>query len=223
VAGVWLLAVLAIYFAWVYLPDVGLAPVRGRRGRRRIALTFDDGPGEDTARILDLLSAHGARATFFVVGERADARPELVRRMVAEGHSVGNHTLSHRKLPWLSPSEIARQIDEAQRAIVRAGAPAPTLFRAPHGFKSPFLARALGRAKLRLVAWTHGVWDTARPGAREIARRCLRRLDDGVILLLHDGGPPGEDRSQTAEALDEILRGCAARGLSTVTLPELLV
>jgi peptidoglycan/xylan/chitin deacetylase (PgdA/CDA1 family) len=213
---------LGIYCAWLYLPDVSLAPRRGRRGRRRVALTFDDGPnGADTARVLDVLARHGARATFFCVGEAARRHPELVRRMVADGHVVGNHTLEHRKLPWCSPAEVARQIEGAQAAIIDAGAPPPTLFRAPHGFKSPFLGGVLARLSLRLVSWTHGVWDTDRPGAAEIVRRSVRRLDDGVILLLHDG-TLGADRAQTAEALDAILIECARRGLRPVTLPELL-
>jgi peptidoglycan/xylan/chitin deacetylase (PgdA/CDA1 family) len=209
----------ALYLTWLYLPDVGRAPTRGRAGARRVALTFDDGPGPDTERVLDALARHGARATFFCVGEAARRRPELVRRMVAAGHVVGNHTLEHKKLPWLARAELVRQIDAAQAALVAAGAPSPTLFRAPHGFKSPFLARALARRGLRLVAWTRGVWDTERPGADVIARRSLAALEDGAILLLHDGGG---DRAQTAEALDAILEACARRGLRPVTLPEIL-
>ncbi len=214
------LLLIAVYLAWIYLPDVDLpSRRRGIAGRGRVALTFDDGPnGADTARILDVLALHGARATFFCVGRAALAQPELVRRMTDEGHTVGNHTLEHRRLAWLSPSQVVRQIVAAQQAIVSAGAPTPIWFRAPHGFKSPFLSRALRRSGLRLVAWTHGVWDTARPGAAEIARRVIARLDDGDILLLHDGGG---DRSQTADALDAILHACRARSLRPVTLTEL--
>jgi peptidoglycan/xylan/chitin deacetylase (PgdA/CDA1 family) len=214
-----------VYLAWVYLPDVdlpGASPRRGRAGQGRVALTFDDGPnGADTAAILDTLRRHGARATFFCVGEAACAQPDVVQRMVAEGHVVGNHTMNHRKLAWLRPAEVERQIASAQEALIDAGAPPPRLFRAPHGFKSPFLRRALRRAGLRLVAWTHGVWDTDRPGAEVIAARSIKRLRDGVILLLHDGGR-GKDRSQTATALDAILTECARRNLRTVTLPELI-
>jgi peptidoglycan/xylan/chitin deacetylase (PgdA/CDA1 family) len=218
-AGVLIFVAVALYFAWLYLPDVGRAPTRGVRGRGCVALTFDDGPGADTARVLDVLMRHGARATFFCVGEAARARPDLVRRICAEGHVVGNHTLEHRALPWLRRREVVRQIVAAQAALVAAGAPPPTLFRAPHGWKSPLLAGALARSRLQLVAWTRGVWDTARPGAATIARRSLRALDDGAILLLHDGGG---DRAQTAEALDAILAECARRNLRAVTLPEIL-
>jgi peptidoglycan/xylan/chitin deacetylase (PgdA/CDA1 family) len=216
------------YLAWVYLPDVdwpGRSPRRGlasATGRARVALTFDDGPnGADTAAILDVLARHGAKATFFVVGEAARQHPELVRRMVEEGHVVGSHTDSHRKLAWLSPDAIARELDGAADAIVAAGAPRPAWFRAPHGFKSPFLPSALRRRGLRLVAWTHGVWDTDRPGAERIAERAIGCLDDGEILLLHDG-TLGADRSQTATALERIVAVAVERGIALVSVPEIL-
>jgi peptidoglycan-N-acetylglucosamine deacetylase len=216
------------YFAWVYLPDFdlpGRSPRRGRPaadGRTRVALTFDDGPnGVDTAAILDVLRRYGVHATFFVVGQAARRYPELVRRMVDEGHVVGSHTDSHRKLAWLSAEDIARELDGAADAITAAGAPPPAWFRAPHGFKSPFLPAALRRRGLQLVAWTHGVWDTDRPGADAIAERAIGCLDDGEILLLHDG-TMGADRSQTASALERIVAAARQRGVALVSLPEIL-
>jgi peptidoglycan/xylan/chitin deacetylase (PgdA/CDA1 family) len=216
------------YLAWIYLPDVdlpGRSPRRGLPspdGKVRVALTFDDGPnGADTAAILDALRTHGAHATFFVVGEAARRHPELVRRMVAEGHVVGSHTADHRKLAWLSAADVARQLDGATTAIVEAGAPTPRWFRAPHGFKSPFLPSALRQRDLHMVAWSHGVWDTDRPGAEVIAERAIGCLSDGEILLLHDG-TSGADRSQTAAALPSILSAAARRGVTFVTVPEIL-
>ncbi len=215
------------YFAWIFLPDVdlpGRSPRRGppaTNGRPRVAITFDDGPnGEVTIAILDALRRHNARATFFVVGDAVRCHPELVRRMFDDGHVVGSHTDHHTKLPWLSARELARELDGAAEAIVAAGAPAPRWFRAPHGFKSPHLPSALKARQLRMVAWTHGVWDTDRPSADVIAERAIGCLSDGEILLLHDG-TLGADRTQTAAALDRILAAAAARGLDLVTLPEM--
>lgn len=215
------------YLAWVYLPDVdlpGRSPRRGPRsaGRPRVALTFDDGPnGGDTAAILDALREHGARATFFVVGDAVRQHPELVQRMVKEGHVVGSHTDHHRKLAWLGRGEVARELDGVRDAIVEAGAPEPRWFRAPHGFKSPFLPSALRRRQLSLVAWSHGVWDTDRPGADVIAERAIGCLSDGEILLLHDGTLCA-DRSQTADALRRILEAAKQRGFDLVTIPEMM-
>jgi peptidoglycan/xylan/chitin deacetylase (PgdA/CDA1 family) len=214
------------YIAWIYLPDVdlpGRSPSRGKPSSTpRAALTFDDGPnGAATVAILDALRDHGAKATFFVVGDAVRAHPELVRRMADEGHVVGSHTDHHQKLAWLGPAEVARQLDGCRDAIVAAGAPEPRWFRAPHGFKSPFLPSALKRRALSLVAWSHGVWDTDRPGATVIAERAIGCLSDGEILLLHDG-TLGADRLQTADALRQILEAAKHRGIALVTIPEIL-
>jgi peptidoglycan/xylan/chitin deacetylase (PgdA/CDA1 family) len=219
---------IVVYFSWIYLPDVDIPGGTLRRARPHarqrgwVAITFDDGPnGETTGELLDTLARHGARATFFCVGESAQKTPELIRRMVSEGHEVGNHTFSHRPLHWCSRTEIERQIAAAQDAIEQAGAPRPRLFRAPHGFKSPFLKGRLARHALRLVGWNVGVWDTDRPGADVIAGRVARRLRPGTILLLHDG-ERGVDRTQTVAAMEKILTDCRQRGLRPVTLSELL-
>lgn len=220
-----LAAMLGILAAYVHIPGfdlLGRVPWRGPRGRRRVAITFDDGPNEPyTGQILDLLARHGARATFFVLGQAALRHPETVRRIVAEGHALGTHTHDHFKLHLLSPRRIAEQVDRGEAALRAIGVRGHGLFRAPHGLKSPFLPGILRRRGLRLIAWTDGVWDTDRPGAQVIARRALAKLRDGAILLLHDG-KPGLDRAQTVQALEAILIACRERGLSCVTVPELL-
>jgi peptidoglycan/xylan/chitin deacetylase (PgdA/CDA1 family) len=210
-----------IVLAHVYYPTFDLwgacfhrAPV----GHRQIAITFDDGPSEHTEAILDALAAAKARATFFWVGEHVRARPDLVRRALAAGHVIGNHTDTHRKLPLASARELEAQISRAQEALRQAGAGEIALFRAPHGFKSLFLGRVLRRHGLRLVGWTRGIWDTDNPGVDVIAHRGLVDMCDGEVLLLHDGGG---DRSQTTAALPLILNGARGRGLELVTIPEL--
>ncbi len=222
--GIVVLVGLATFLSWIYLPDVdwpGRTLRRLRRGTGRIAITFDDGPnGEHTESVLAVLRKHGARATFFLVGEAARKYPQLVARIAREGHVVGNHTFEHALLPWRSRAEVERQVRLTQDAIEAAGAPRPKLFRAPKGFKSRHLRRVLARESLRLCGWTRGVWDTDRPGVDVIVRRALASLSDGTILLLHDG-LPGRDRSQTAAALDRILAECRRRGLEPVSLPEL--
>lgn len=220
--ALWFLSI-TLYLQWVYLPQLdpsGLSIFRAPSGKGRIALTFDDGPnGKTTTDILDVLARHGARATFFCIGRRAAEQPEVLRRMVQEGHAVGNHSQDHRKLAWLSPDEIAHQIDAAQESIQRSGAPAPVLFRAPHGVKSPHLFRMLRERKLQLCAWSHDIKDFMRPGAEVLVDLARPGLRDGAIVLLHDGGG---DRSQTVVALDGILQECRERGLTPVTVPELL-
>lgn len=188
-----------------------------------IALTFDDGPSPDTTpRILDVLHDAGARATFFVLGKHAVHQPELVERMVREGHEVASHGWSHDILAFARPAKIHREITETARVLARAGAPTPTLLRAPHGFRGPHLNHIAAGLGYHLVGWTKGVFDTARPGADVIAARAASAIRPGAILLLHDADGNGNaDRSQTADALPAILASMQAQGLAAVTVSQL--
>jgi peptidoglycan/xylan/chitin deacetylase (PgdA/CDA1 family)/uncharacterized membrane protein YbhN (UPF0104 family) len=193
---------------------------RGPRRARRVALTFDDGPSDDTPAVLDALDRAGVRATFFVLGEAAAARPDLVREVARRGHEVALHGHTHVKLALAGPGRVAAEIDRGREAIRAAGVEPAPLFRAPHGWKGPFLRSALRTRGLRLVAWTRGAWDTERPGAAAIAERASRRPRAGEIVLLHDGcGTPGIDprRDQTAAALPEIARRWRDAGYELVT------
>jgi peptidoglycan/xylan/chitin deacetylase (PgdA/CDA1 family) len=203
------------------------SPLFGRVQRRLatsepvVAITFDDGPNPDaTPAILDALGAEGVRATFFVLGRHADRWPALVARAASEGHTIANHGYHHRKLTWRTPRYVREDIALGTAAIERTGTTRPALFRAPHGQRNPWvtpIARAQGQ---RTVGWTLGVWDTARPGADVIARRVIRGVDSGAIVLLHDGDgyDPAGDRIQTAHALPSIIRGLRERGFSFATL-----
>jgi peptidoglycan-N-acetylglucosamine deacetylase len=188
-----------------------------------VAITFDDGPNpRATPRILDVLRREQVLATFFVLGRHAERWPELVRRMADEGHQLGNHGYWHRKLHRRGPAYVRGDLSRGTQAIERASGVRPRHFRAPHGFRSPWvtsIARSLGQ---QTVGWSLGVWDSARPGPKEIARRALEGLRAGSILLLHDGdGYDAEgDRMQTAEALPMIIDGLRARGFQFTTLPD---
>jgi peptidoglycan/xylan/chitin deacetylase (PgdA/CDA1 family) len=171
---------------------------------RAVALTFDDGPNPDaTPLILDALKSRGVHATFFVLGRHAERWPELVKRVADEGHAIGNHGYYHRKLHFKSPAYVRDDLTRGTRMIEQAGGGRPTLFRAPHGFRSPWvtsIARSLGQ---RTVGWSLGVWDSARPGAEAIAERTVAGARPGAILLLHDGDgyDAAGDRMQTARAV----------------------
>ena len=196
------------------LPDDGGAPA--------VALTFDDGPNPvATPRILDALGEAGVQATFFVLGRHAERWPELVARAAAEGHQVANHGYFHQKLHRRGPAYVARDLEMGTSAVEAAAGVRPRFFRAPHGFRSPWvypIARALGQ---RVVGWSLGVWDSDRPGADAIARRSIEGVRSRSILLLHDGDgyDPAGDRLQTAAALPAIVAGVRARGLDFALPP----
>lgn len=207
-------------------PALGRAVWRGPADLPRAALTFDDGPGPSTPDVLDALAAEGVRATFFVLGRQVERHPEVVRRMVAEGHQLANHGYDHGILIFRGARHVRDQLVRTQRAVEAAvGADALTrVFRAPHGFRGPATALGSRRAGYRMAAWTTGVFDSAEPGAAAIARRASQALAPGTILLLHDadGWAPGRPRQQTADALPDICRSARARDLELVTLDELV-
>lgn len=161
-------------------------------------LTVDDGPDpHDTPRLLDLLGAADARATFFVRGDRASAHPELVREILRRGHGLGNHTDTHPQAAFwcLGPRRMAREISGCQATLRRLTGMVPTLFRAPVGMVNPFVHPAARACGLRLVGWSargfDGVSGATPP---EVVRRILADLRPGGIALLHEGrrGPNGE-------------------------------
>jgi peptidoglycan/xylan/chitin deacetylase (PgdA/CDA1 family) len=164
-------------------------------GRPTVALTFDDGPsGDTTPRLLAILREKQVRATFFLVGRRAEAHAPLVRQLVAEGHAVGNHTDSHPELfCFLTPSRLTDEIDRAQGAILRTAGVRPRHFRSPVGLRHPFLAPALERAGLEFVSWGVRSLDTRAQDPDSLRNRILGRVTSGDIVLLHDRPGPGSD------------------------------
>jgi peptidoglycan-N-acetylglucosamine deacetylase len=188
-----------------------------------VSLTFDDGPNpRATTRILEVLRAEGVVATFFVLGRHAERWPELVRRAALEGHQLANHGYFHRKLHRRSPAYVRDDLTRGTEQIVRASGVRPRHFRAPHGFRNPWVTPIAASLGQRTVGWSLGVWDSARPGADVIAERTLAGMHAGSILLLHDGDgyDPDGDRLQTAEALPAILDGLRRRGFRFTTLPD---
>jgi peptidoglycan/xylan/chitin deacetylase (PgdA/CDA1 family) len=201
-------------------------PVTGRGPRTRTAyLTFDDGPNPDaTPSILATLASAGVPAAFFLVGRHVRHFPELARAVAAGGHAIGNHTESHVKLHLLGPARVAQEIGAAHRSIVEVTGVSPRMFRAPHGYRNPFVSRIARQYGYSVMGWTFGVWDTARPGAEEIRRRMRAKLRPGSVLLLHDGDgyDPAGDRRQTAKALPGIIDDVRAAGYEFRPLTELL-
>jgi peptidoglycan-N-acetylglucosamine deacetylase len=167
-----------------------------------VALTFDDGPDPvDTPKLLDLLKEKGVKATFFVVGKRADQYPEIVRRAWAEGHLVGNHTWSHYPLfCFLTPRRLRAEIERGSESVRRSCGSRPRFFRSPVGLRHPLLAPYLKDAGLEYVSWTIRTRDTLTPNSSVLARRILKAAS-GDIILLHDHLPGGTD------AMLEVLPG----------------
>ena len=198
-------------FAWTEAP----APTR------EVALTYDDGPDPAaTPALLDLLRERGVRATFFLVGARARAHPDLVRRIVAEGHLVGNHSDRHSPATnlWFS-ARLRRDLAACQQTLTELTGAAPVYFRPPVGLANHAthpVAAALG---LQVVGWRVRGLDTPRRPPGAVIRAILARVGGGDVVLLHDGGrAPDSVRAITVGVLD----GLAERGLTPVRLDRLL-
>ena len=196
-----------------------LSPVLTRLPtRENVAwLTIDDGPSDDTRAMLDLLDEHDAKATFFLVGARAQARPELVAEIVRRGHGIGQHSHTHPQA-WfwaLPPSAMRAQIDQAQAALTFLTGTRPRWFRAVVGMANPFVAASLQRHGLARVAWTARGYDAVLRDPAGVVARIERDLEPGAIVLLHEGAAHGRN----VETLATLLVRMKALGFGTV-LPE---
>jgi peptidoglycan/xylan/chitin deacetylase (PgdA/CDA1 family) len=221
------LAAIAGTLAWgVYEPNSPLfGPVIGHGTEDAVYLTFDDGPNaETTPVVLEALARADAPAAFFMVGRHARALPALTRAAADAGHLIGNHTDTHVKLHVRSPGRIGRELTAAHDTLAELARRPPAAFRAPHGYRNPFVRTATRRLGYSVFGWSFGVWDTARPGAETIRERVRAKLRPGAIVLLHDGDgyDPRGDRSQTAAALPGIIGDIRDAGYRIAPLAELL-
>jgi peptidoglycan/xylan/chitin deacetylase (PgdA/CDA1 family) len=191
-------------------------------GPREVALTFDDGPSPFTGQVLDVLRAEHVRATFFLCGANAARYPELVRRIRAEGHEIGNHTWSHPYLYLMSEARIASEIDRTQDVLQKITGRRPTLFRPPFGVRWFSLWPLLRERGLTMVLWSDRGYD-GRLDAPGIARATLGQLKPGAIILLHDGfetrAPAEVDRAATVRALPAIIEGVRKAGYAFARIP----
>jgi len=194
--------------------------------RREIALTFDDGPDPAaTPQVLELLDRHGAKASFFCIGERAAAFPELVREIARRGHSVENHSHTHsHAFALYGVSRLGREVDAGQACIAGVTGREPRFFRAPSGFRSPLLDPVLAKRGLHYVSWTRRGFDAVHSDPGRVLKRLTTGLSAGDILLLHDGVSSRTKRGEPVVlvVLPALLEAMAAKGLKSVALPTAL-
>jgi peptidoglycan/xylan/chitin deacetylase (PgdA/CDA1 family) len=196
-------------------PDISKRPTNTEGGAPIIYFTFDDGPAEDTAAMLDVLAQHGAKATFFVVGGMVQKNPHLLRAEAEAGHYIGNHTLTHPHLEGMPYEDYLREMEETAAAVQHAAGDLLTIDGRMHLMRPPYgsidentapWSRELG---YDMVLWDIDPNDWSESGTDSIASQVLAEAKPGAIVLLHDGGG---DRSQTVAALKQILPELTAKG-----------
>lgn len=190
-----------------------------------VALTFDDGPYPPyTQQVLNVLKENGVPATFFVVGKNVERYPELVKRIVDEGHQLGNHTYSHPDLLKLDRGQIAAEVDKTQRLLFEITGRVPDIMRPPHGFRDAVVMEVMAERNLKVVEWSVMCRDWVNPGVETITRRVVSKVKSGSIILLHDGD--GVDstasRAQTVEATRRIIHELKSQDYRFVTVDEIL-
>ncbi|MFF8768642.1 polysaccharide deacetylase family protein [Kitasatospora sp. NPDC015120] len=181
-------------------------------GGRTVALTFDDGPGPATGQVLDLLAQYGAKATFCLIGKQALASPATVKRILAGGHRLCDHTVDHpQPFAALPHDRAVHEIADGRRMIVQAGGPDTEVgwFRAPGGAFTPGNRAIAADHGLRPLGWSVDPRDWSRPGTAAIVSAVQAQLKPGGVVLLHDGGG---DRAQTVAALRQLLPWLTAQG-----------
>ncbi len=197
------------------LMGIGLPVFCAGTQNKYVALTFDDGPGPQTQRVLDLLVRNGQRATFFVLGRQLAEQPALPA-VEARAGTVGDHTFSHADLTKLSPDRVAAELGNTRQLLERATRSPVTLFRPPYGARNPVVDETTKRFGLLQVTWNVDTQDSEGATAAEIVQLAREGMRPGAVILLHENQP------QTLIALPRILRALGKRGLRSVTVPELL-
>lgn len=185
--------------------------------RNVVALTFDDGPTEYTEEVLDLLKRSGQKATFFCIGTCVEKNPELVQRIVSEGHLIGNHTYTHSSsIGFWSATRVSEEILKTQETIAEHTGKTPAFFRPPFGVTNPNIARACKENRMKVMGWNVRSLDTVLKTEEAILMRVVPRLKKGSIILLHDTS------SKTTRVLEQLLLIMKQRQIQSVTVDELI-
>lgn len=228
-APAWSLCAGAFVIIYLLISGIGVFAIRlnyycdsvcrGNSGNLKLALTFDDGPDpEATPALLDVLKAHGAHATFFCTGEHAEASPAIIRRIVNEGHTLGNHSYGHKWWTnFLTGKPLNEEILRAQKVLTDISGRTPAYYRSPMGLTNPHLGPVLREAGLKLIGWDVRPYDRGTP-AEITAGRVVAAARDGSIVLLHDGGAFPEDLTA---AVTGIIKHFKPLGYTFVSLDQL--
>ncbi|MDR0268042.1 polysaccharide deacetylase family protein [Paenibacillus sp.] len=195
----------------------------GPSSKREVALTFDDAPDDKfTPQVLDVLKSEGVKATFFLVGNRIEAHPEIVQRMVNEGHVVGNHSYNHANLPKLSDANFRKQVNKTDNIIRSISGYTPKIIRPPYGNISEPQIQWLASQHKKIVNWNVDSLDWKGLNAEQVKTNVLAQVHPGSIILQHAAGGTGEDLSGSVQALSDIIKKLRKDKVKLVTIPELL-
>lgn len=184
---------------------------------KEVALTFDDGPTEFTPKFLDVLKENNIKATFFCIGKQIQKYPETFQRIIAEGHTVGNHTLSHsNNTGFLSTSKMIEEIEKCDDVMLKIGSIKTDLYRPPFGITNPNIAKAIKKTNKKSIGWNVRSLDMVIPAEKKILKKVIKNLKKGSIILLHDTS------EKTYNVLVELLLFLEREKFSTFTIDSII-
>ncbi|NOV03235.1 polysaccharide deacetylase family protein [Paenibacillus planticolens] len=197
--------------------------LRGSSQEKKVALTFDDGPDTRfTPKVLDALKANQVKATFFVLGSQASSHPDIIRRIVREGHVIGNHSYSHANLPTLTVDKFQNQIMNTENVLQGLIGYAPKLIRPPYGAINEEQVRWVADHHYLIVNWNVDSLDWKSLTSEQVLNNIMQQTKPGSIILQHSGGAASQDLSGTVQAIGPLIAKLKAAGYTFVTVPELL-
>ncbi|KAA1244646.1 polysaccharide deacetylase family protein [Aquimarina sp. RZ0] len=221
----WSLA--AIVLIWILITAYGVANIRSGyflkslsynpdTKRRQIAITFDDGPSQNTLKILDVLNKYNVKGTFFCIGKQVKLYPDITREIIAKGHIIANHTYSHDKfIDMYTTKRFTEEIITTDTVIREVSGKIPLLFRPPYGITNPNIARAVKKTGHHVIGWNKRSFDTTIPSEKVILNRVTKNLKPGDIILLHD------TKFITIAVLEQLLLFLQKNNYTTATIDEL--
>lgn len=197
--------------------------IKGASNTNKIALTFDDGPNQKyTNEVLDVLKQYNVPATFFVMGARVDHHPEIINRIVREGHVIGNHTWNHPDLRRVSQESLVNEINQTEDSIYKITGLRTALMRPPYGAVTRESIEGLIKEEYKIINWSVDSIDWRDQDVDQILINTLPDVRQGGILLFHDGGGEGQSHAATVASLPEIIQTLKYQGYEFVTVDELL-
>ena len=197
-------------------PIASKSPILNKDCSKCIALTFDDGPGIYTDKLLSYLQSYKAKATFFMIGPSAQRHPSIVKRVFDDGHQIGNHTWSHPSLPGLSPAQVQNEISSTNNILQGITGVKPTTLRPPYGATDAAVQRVVSNLGMSSILWSVDTRDWADRNSAVVCNRAVSNARSGSIILLHDIHPT------SVEAVPCILQNLTSRGFRFVTVSQLL-
>lgn len=221
-----------VLFCRVSIADVSNYPLQikypnimmyqGKTNKKVIALTFDDGPDQKyTPKILDILKKEKVPATFFLMGARVSKYPHVAKRVVEDGHIVGNHSFWHPQLTKTSVNRMKWEIKSTEKQILLATGENTTLFRAPYGDVNENLVQELGNMGYKGIGWSIDTEDWKERSSTDISQSVINLAHPGAIVLMHSAGHSSQDLTGTVESLENMIIILKQRGYRFVTIPEL--